>query len=91
MHIYQPALTQIENVMPALTQQLENCLSCMNVDYISDYSRVHGQNLALSPGHHGVMPDRDGMSSPTTNQRFGTVRLTGITRGWALYRIFTRP
>ena len=34
-----PALAQIENVMPALTQQLENCLSCMNVDYIADYSR----------------------------------------------------
>ena len=62
--------------MPALTQQLENCLSCMNVDYtcyITDYSRVHGQNLALSHGHHGVMRDRDGLSSPTTNQRFRTV------------------
>ena len=37
-----PALAQIKNVMPALTQQLENCLSCMNVDYMTDYSRVHG-------------------------------------------------
>ena len=45
----------------------------MNVDYITDYSRVHGQNLALSHGHHGVMRDRDGLSSPTTNQRFGTI------------------
>ena len=68
-----PALAQIENVMPALTQQLENCLSCMNVDYITDYSRVHGQNLALSHGHHCVMRHRDGLSSPTTNQCFGTV------------------
>ena len=59
--------------MPALTQQLENCLSCMNVDYITDYSRVHGQNLALCHGHHGVMRDRNGLSSPTTNQRFRTV------------------
>ena len=55
------------------TQQLENSLSCMNVDYITDYSRVHGQNLALSHGHHGVMRDRDRLSSPPTNQRFGTV------------------
>ena len=61
---------KIENVMSALTQQLENCLSCMNVDYITDYYRVHGQNLALS---HGVIRDRDGLSSPPTNQRFGTV------------------
>ena len=59
--------------MPALTQQLENCLSCMYVDYITDHSRVHGQNLALSHGHHGVMRDREGLGSPTTNQRFGTV------------------
>ena len=47
--------------MPALTQQLENCLSCMNVDYITDYSRVHGQNLHgqnLALSHHGVMRDR---------------------------------
>ena len=63
----------------------------MNVDYITDYSRVQGQNLALSHGHDGVMSDRDGLSSPPTNQRFGTARLAGITRGWALYRIFTRP
>ena len=77
MYIYffltKPALAQIENVMPALMQQLENCLSCMNVDYITDYSRVHGQNLALSHRHHAVMRDRDGLSSPPTNQRFGTV------------------
>ena len=53
--------------MPALTQQLENCLLCMNVDYITDYSRVQGQNLALSHGHHGVMQDRDGLSSGPTN------------------------
>ena len=46
---------------------------------------------ALSHGHHGVMRDRDGLSSPPTNQRFGIVWLTGITRGWALYRTFTRP
>ena len=62
--------------MPALTQQLENCLSCMNVDYITDYhdySHVHGQNLTLSHGHHGAMPDRNGLSSPPTNQCFGTV------------------
>ena len=59
--------------MPALTQQLDNCLSCMNVDYITDYSRVHGQNLALSNGHHRVLRDRDRLSSATTNQRFGTV------------------
>ena len=57
--------------MPELTQQLENCLSCVNLYYITDYSRVHGQNLALSHRHHGVM--RDGMSSPLNNQRFGTV------------------
>ena len=31
------------------------------------------ENLALSHGHHGAMRDRDGLSSPTTNQRFGTV------------------
>ena len=62
---------KIENVMPALTEQLENCLSCMNVDYITDYSRVYGQSLALSHGHNGVM--RDGLSSSLTNQRFGTV------------------
>ena len=59
--------------MPALTQQLENCLSCMNVDYITDYSRVHGQNLAKFRGPYRVMRDRDALSSPTTNQRFGTV------------------
>ena len=59
--------------MPALTQQLQNCLSRMNVDYITDFSHVHGQNLALSHGHHGVKRDRDGLSCPTTNQRFGTV------------------
>ena len=59
--------------MPALTLQLENCSSCMNVDYITDYSRVHEQNLALPHGHHGVMRGRDGLSSPPTNQRFGTV------------------
>ena len=59
--------------MQALMQQLQNCSSCMNVDYITDYSSVHGQNLALSHGHHGVMRDRDGLSSPLTNQRFGTV------------------
>ena len=31
----------------------------MNVDYqyITDYSCVHGQNLALSHGHHGVLRD----------------------------------
>ena len=44
--IFLPGLAQIEKVMPALTQQLENCLSCMNVDYITDYSCVHGQNLS---------------------------------------------
>ena len=56
--------------MPALTQQLENCLSCMNVDYmiITDYSRVHGHASRSS-----VMRDRDGLSSPPTNQRFETV------------------
>ena len=54
------ALAQIENVIPALRQQLENCSSCMNVDYITDYSRVHGQNLALFHGHHGVMRDSTG-------------------------------
>ena len=59
--------------MPALTQQLEKCLSCMNVDYITDHFRVHGQNLAISHWHHGVMRDRDGLSSPPTNQRFRTV------------------
>ena len=41
--------------------------------YITDYARVHGQNLALSHRHHGVMRDRD--------QRFATVWLTCITRG----------
>ena len=59
--------------MPALTQQLENCLLCMNVDYITDYSRVQGQHLALSHGHHGVMQYRDGLSSRPTNQHFRTV------------------
>ena len=37
------------------------------------------------------MQDIDWLSSPPTNKRLGTVCLTGITRGWALYRIFMRP
>ena len=64
-----PPLAQIENVLPALTQQLENCLSCMNVDYITDYSRVHLTGIT----HQGVMRDRDGLSSPPTNHSFETV------------------
>ena len=68
--------------MPAMTQQLEFFLSCMNVDYITDYSRVHGRNLAESRLHHGAVRDRDEPSSPPTNQRFQTVLLTGIIKGW---------
>ena len=59
--------------MPAMTQQLEKCLSCMNVDNITDYSHVHGRNLAESLLHHGAVRDRDGLISPPTNQRFQTV------------------
>ena len=60
-----------------------------HVDYITDHSRVHGRSLAISHWHQGVMPDRDGLSSPPNNQRFPTVWLTGIMKGWG-YILYSR-